>query len=148
MNPILAGTALWLALAASLALAEDPPLTDVRTTDLAEGEGAEIRRGWFAVMHYTGWVYDARAPDHKGSQFVSSRERGRPTTFVYGYYRALVGLEQGMRGMRVGGRRAIVVPAKLGYDDFRHPTPKEVPPKSALVFDVELLDVVPQHNTD
>lgn len=149
MNPALASTALLLVLAgAAPALAEEAPLREVQAVDLAVGEGEEIRRGWFAIMHFTGWVYDGEAAEHKGLRFVSSRERGKPTTFVYGYQRALIGLEQGMRGMKVGGRRTIVVPPKLGYDDLKYPTPKDVPPKSALVFEVELLDVVPQHNSN
>lgn len=122
--------------------------TDVEVTDQAAGDGAEIQRGWFAIMHYTGWVYDGQAAERKGRQFVSSRERGKPTTFVYGYQRALIGLEKGMRGMKVGGKRTIVVPPKLGYDDLKYPTPQDVPPNSALVFEIELLDVVPQHSTN
>lgn len=128
--------------------AEPPAPAEVRFTEQSVGDGAEIRRGWYAVMHYTGWVYDAAAPESKGARFVSSRERGRPATFVYGYGRALQGLEIGMRGMKAGGRRAIVVPPALGYDGFKHPVPKDVPPKSGLVFEVELLDVVPQGNAD
>ena len=147
MNPI-PGLVLLLGLAAPAAAAEGPPLDDVRVSDLAVGDGPEIRRGWFAVMHYTGWVYDGRAQDSRGAQFVSSRERGQPTIFVYGYYRALAGLEKGMRGMKVGGKRTIVVPPGLGYDDLKHPTPRDVPPKSTLIFDVELLDVVPQQAAD
>jgi FKBP-type peptidyl-prolyl cis-trans isomerase FkpA len=130
------------------AAAQSPAPAEVQVTEQAVGDGAEIRRGWFAVMHYTGWVYDAGAPESKGAQFVSSLERGRPTTFVYGYGRALEGLEIGMRGMKVGGKRAIVVPPAFGYDGFKHPLPKDVPPKSGLLFEVELLDVVPQGNAD
>ena len=146
-HPLLAGAVLLLTAAAS-AGAADSALREVGITEVAEGTGTEIQRGWFAVMHYTGWVYDEAAPEHKGRQFVSSRERGQPTTFVYGHYRALVGLEKGMRGMKVGGRRTIAVPSKLGYDDLKYPTPKDVPPGSALVFDVELLDAVPQHGSN
>jgi FKBP-type peptidyl-prolyl cis-trans isomerase FkpA len=129
------------------AVAEETP-ADVQVTDQALGDGPEVRRGWFAIMHFTGWLYDEQAPEHKGRQYASSRERGQPTTFVYGYQRALIGLEKGMRGMKVGGKRTIVIPAKFGYDDLKYPTPKDVPPKSALVFDVELLDVVPQQNSN
>jgi FKBP-type peptidyl-prolyl cis-trans isomerase FkpA len=148
LNPILAGLVLLLAFAAPAAAEENPPPDDVRVNDLEVGGGPEIRRGWFAVMHYTGWVYDGRAQDSRGAQFVSSRERGQPTIFVYGYYRALAGLEKGMRGMKVGGKRTIVVPPSLGYDDLKHPTPRDVPPKSTLIFEVELLDVVPQQAAD
>ena len=128
--------------------AGEPAGNGEQVTDLVVGDGAEIRGGWFAVMHYTGWVLDAGRPEAKGAQFVSSRERGKTTTFVYGYKRALEGLEIGMRGMKVGGKRAIVIPPALGYDGFKHPVPQGVPAKSALVFEVELLDVVPQGNAD
>lgn len=151
MNPLspgLAGALLAVALAgAHPASAEEMPV-DVQVTDQTVGDGAEVQRGWFAIMHFTGWVYDEQAPGHKGRRFADSRERGQPTTFVYGYQRALIGLEKGMRGMRAGGKRTVVVPPKLGYDGLKYATPKDVPPGSALVFDVELLDVVPQQNTN
>lgn len=118
--------------------------TQIKVLDDRVGAGPEIRPGRFAVMHYTGWVYDQTAPDGKGHRFVSSRERGEPLSYVYGYGRALRGLERGMQGMHAGGVRTIVIPPKLGYDDFRHPNPPDVPVGSALVFEVELLDVVPQ----
>ena len=149
MNLVFPFAALLLAAAGiAPAVAGQASASEVQVVDEAIGEGEEIRAGWFAIMHFTGWLYDAEAAGHKGRQFASSRERGKPTTFVYGYQRALIGLEKGMRGMKVGGRRTIVVPARLGYDDIKYPTPKDVPPKSALVFEVELLDVVPQHNTN
>lgn len=144
MRPILFAALLALA---TPALAQPAP-TNVQVEDMVVGEGAEVRRGWFAVMHYTGWVFDPAQPGSRGAQFVDSRERGPATSFVYGYNRALRGLEAGMRGMKVGGKRTIVVPASLGYDGFKHPVPKGVPADSALVFEVELLDVVPQGNTD
>ena len=118
--------------------------TQLSITDDVVGTGPEIRAGVFAVMHYTGWLYDPGAPKGKGRQFVSSRERGEPLTYVYGYGRAVLGLERGMKGMRAGGKRTIVIPPKLGYDDLKHPNPPDVPAGSALVFEVELLNVVPQ----
>jgi FKBP-type peptidyl-prolyl cis-trans isomerase FkpA len=118
--------------------------TQLIVTDQQVGTGREIRDGMYAVLHYTGWVYDPAAADGKGRQFVSSRERGEALSFQYGYQRAVRGLERGMEGMRVGGRRTIVIPPKLGYDGFKHPYPPDVPKGSALVFEVELLDAVPQ----
>jgi FKBP-type peptidyl-prolyl cis-trans isomerase FkpA len=113
-------------------------------TDQVTGTGPELRKGAFAVLHYVGWIYDPNAADHKGQQYVSSHERGEPLSYVYGYERAIRGLERGMRGMRVGGKRTIVIPAKLGYQDPKHPYPVGVPKGSALIFEVELLNVVPQ----
>lgn len=144
----LAGALLVTALAGMPPAAAEEPPAEVLITDQTVGDGPEVHRGWFAIMHFTGWVYDEQAAGHKGRQFVDSRERGQPTTFVYGYQRALIGLEKGMRGMKAGGKRTIIVPPKLGYDDLKYATPKDVPPKSALVFDIELLDVVPQQNTN
>ena len=114
------------------------------TTDQVVGTGLELRRGLYAVLHYTGWIYDASAPEGKGKRFTSSRERGEALSYVYGYERAIRGLERGMQGMHVGGKRTIVIPPKLGYQEPKHPYPKDVPQGSALVFEVELLNVVPQ----
>lgn len=118
--------------------------TQLTFTDQQPGTGREIRDGMYAVVHYIGWVYDPAAAEGKGRQFVNSRERGEPLSFLYGYERAVRGLERGMEGMKVGGKRTIVIPPKLGYDGFKHPNPPEVPKGSALVFEVELLDAVPQ----
>ena len=118
--------------------------TKLVMTDSQVGTGREIHGGMYVVMHYLGWVYDAAAADHKGQQFVDSRGHGEPLSFLYGYGRALRGLELGMRGMKVGGKRTIIIPPKLGYDGFQYGKPPEVPAGSALLFEVELLDVVPQ----
>jgi FKBP-type peptidyl-prolyl cis-trans isomerase len=144
LSMTLAGAALT---GAAPAFAEGVP-TKIQVTEQIIGDGPEVHPGWFAIMHFTGWLYDGDAPEHKGRQFVDSRERGKPTTFVYGYQRALIGLERGMIGMKAGGKRTIVVPPKLGYDDLKYATPKDVPPNSTLVFEIELLDVVPQQNTN
>lgn len=130
------------------AFSEEGVRTGIAVTDQVIGDGIEVHRGWFAIMHFIGWVYDGQAPEHKGKKFADSRERGKPTTFVYGYQRALIGLEKGMLGMKVGGKRTIIVPPNLGYDDLKYPTPKDVPPNSTLVFEIELLDVVPQQNAN
>jgi len=116
----------------------------IAVTDQQVGQGAELRKGVFAVLHYTGWIYDAGAPESKGKRYISSRDRGEPLSYVYGYERAIRGLERGMQGMRVGGKRTIVIPPKLGYQEPKHPYPADVPPGSALIFEVELLNVVPQ----
>jgi FKBP-type peptidyl-prolyl cis-trans isomerase FkpA len=118
--------------------------TQLVMTDSQVGTGYEIRGGMYVVLHYVGWVYDPAAPDHKGQQFVDSRSHGEPLSFLYGYGRAVRGLELGMRGMKAGGKRTIVIPPKLGYDGFKYANPPEVPKGSALLFEVELLDVVPQ----
>lgn len=133
------GALLAVLLATGTAGAQPPSSLEV--TDLVVGEGRELEHGWFAVMHYTGWVYDEGAPGHKGMKFIDTRNRGKPGTFLYGYLSVVAGLEMGMRGMKTGGQRTIVVPGNLGYDDFKYNKPRKVPLGSALVFDVELLDV-------
>jgi FKBP-type peptidyl-prolyl cis-trans isomerase FkpA len=152
MPNIVSARGLAAALLVSLALsarAEDAPPAaqqpdQLQIIDHVVGTGAEVRLGAFVVAHYSGFVYDPSAPDHKGQRFVSSRERGESLSYVYGYKRAVPGFERGIKGMRVGGSRTIIVPARLGYDDLKYQRPADIPPKSALVFDVELLDVVPQ----
>lgn len=144
--PILLG--LLLCLAQPAARADEPASPELprelQVTDHVVGEGKEVRAGAFVALHYTGYVYDPAAPERKGKQFVSSRERGETWSYKYGVTRAIPGFEKGLRGMRAGGSRTIVVPPKLGYDHRKYATPKDVPPGSALVFDVELIDVVPE----
>ena len=131
------------------ALSQEPAAAEavpdkLEIVDHAVGTGLEVRRGAFAVLHYSGFVFDPSAPDRKGRKFASSRDRGETLTYVYGYKRAVPGFERGLKGMKVGGSRTIVVPPKLAYDDLKYPRPADIPPGSALVFDVELLEVVPQ----
>jgi len=133
------GLATW----APCVAAADLP-TQVSVTDHVVGTGKQLRRGTFAVLHYKGWIYDAGAVDGKGAQIIDTRSRGSTLSYVYGYGRALRGLERGMEGMQEGGKRTIVVPPKLAYDEIKHRSPPEVPPGSALIFEVELLEVVPQ----
>jgi FKBP-type peptidyl-prolyl cis-trans isomerase FkpA len=133
----------WSAVSAQNPDAGNLP-TQLSVTDHVVGTGKQVQRGVFVVLHYKGWIYDAAAPDGKGAQIIDTRSRGRTLSYVYGYGRALRGLERGMEGMKEGGRRTIVVPPKLAYDEIKYRSPPEVPPGSALVFEVELLEVVPQ----
>ncbi|MSQ59021.1 MAG: FKBP-type peptidyl-prolyl cis-trans isomerase [Betaproteobacteria bacterium] len=120
------------------------PPTDVEFKDIEVGTGASLKRNAFAVMHFSAWVYDETAAEFKGSQFGDSRARGETVTWVYGLRRAIAGVEKGMAGMRVGGKRYVLIPAKLGYDGHKHAAPAGVPPNSTLVFEIDLLSVVPQ----
>lgn len=116
----------------------------VQVIDQAIGQGLAVRGGAWAVVQYTGWVFDPGAPEGKGTKFASSRDRGESLSFLYGFKRVVPGLEKGMEGMRVGGKRTILVPPKFGFDGLKYPRPSDVPPRSTLVFEVELTDVVPQ----
>ncbi len=119
--------------------------SELEFVDHTVGQGQEVRRGWFAIIRYEGWIYDEQAADKKGKKFVNSDDRGAPVSFVYGYKRALPGLEKGMAGMKAGGRRTIIIPH--GFKGARQESPDGVPVDADLIMDVELVDVVPQANT-
>jgi FKBP-type peptidyl-prolyl cis-trans isomerase len=89
-------------------------------------------------VHYTGWLYDEKAADKKGKQFDSSRDRGRAFNFQLGKGSVIRGWDQGVAGMKVGGKRTLTIPSEMGYG--RKGAGSAIPPMSALVFDVELLD--------
>ena len=120
---------------------------EIEVVDRTVGSGLEPRRGWFVIIRYTGWIYDEQAPDRKGKKFINSDDRGAPVSFVYGYKRALPGLEKGMEGMKAGGRRTVIIPAKYAYKGARQQSPDGVSVDSDLIIDVELVDVVPQANS-
>ena len=120
--------------------------TEIEIVDRTVGSGLEPRRGWFAIIRYTGWIYDEQAADKKGKKFINSDDRGAPVSFVFGYKRALPGLEKGMEGMKVGGHRTVVIPAKYAFKGARQESPDGVSTDSNLIIDVELVDVVPQAN--
>jgi len=130
-----------------LAPAHSAP-TELEVIEHTPGDGAEVRRGWFATIRYTGWIYDQQAADGKGAQFINSDDKGRPVTFVYGYKRALPGIEKGMEGMKVGARRTLIIPPKLGFASSRQNPPDGMPRDAVLVIELELLDVVPQSNVN
>lgn len=107
-------------------------------TDIKLGTGAEAVSGHLVKVHYTGWLYDAAAPEHKGKKFDSSRDRNNPFMFPLGEGRVIKGWDQGVAGMKVGGQRTLIIPAHLGYGVRDMGV---IPPNSTLVFDVELLAV-------
>jgi FKBP-type peptidyl-prolyl cis-trans isomerase len=116
------------------------PITQLQKTDIVKGTGEGISAGQQAVVHYTGWLYDPSASDHKGKQFDSSRDKGRPFRFVIGAGRVIKGWEEGVQGMQPGGQRQLVIPSDLAYG----PTGAGggvIPPHATLLFDVELLAI-------
>lgn len=90
---------------------EQSMTTELVKKDVVAGTGEPIARGQTAVVHYTGWLYEPTAPDHKGKKFDSSRDRGQPFRFPLGGGRVIQGWDQGVAGMQVGGQRTLVVPA-------------------------------------
>jgi FKBP-type peptidyl-prolyl cis-trans isomerase FkpA len=117
----------------------DAKITELQKTDVQVGSGAEATAGNTVVVHYTGWLYDPAAPDHHGAKFDSSRDRNTPFSFPLGGGRVIRGWDEGVKGMKVGGKRTLVIPSQMGYGS--RGAGGVIPPDAALVFDVELLEV-------
>lgn len=109
----------------------------LQVTDVVEGAGEVAEPGRVAVVHYTGWLHDAEAEDGKGNKFDSSVDRGEPFRFPLGAGRVIRGWDEGVAGMRVGGKRRLVIPPDMAYGD--RGAGRLIPPGATLVFDVELL---------
>jgi len=107
-------------------------------TDLQDGTGPMATTGKTAVVNYTGWLYSVDGSDNKGKQFDSSVGRG-PFSFRLGAGQVIRGWDQGVQGMKVGGKRRLVLPPEFGYGAAG--AGGVIPPNATLVFDVELLDV-------
>jgi FKBP-type peptidyl-prolyl cis-trans isomerase len=99
--------------------------------DLQVGTGTEATRGRSATVHYEGWLPD-------GTLFDSSRYRQKTFAFTLGVGAVIAGWDEGVAGMKVGGKRKLVIPSKLGYGEQDNGT---IPPNSVLIFDVELISV-------
>ena len=135
-----------LALFLATACSQPPPYTggdvaELQRIDVRVGEGRVAAAGDEVSVHYTGWLYDEAAPDKRGVEFDSSLDRGHPFVFMLGAGRVIRGWDEGVAGMRVGGRRELHIPADLGYG--ARGAGKVIPPGASLVFEVELLDVRP-----
>lgn len=104
--------------------------------DLTVGEGAEAVKGKTVDVHYTGWLY---VDGKKGNKFDSSVDRGKPFSFSLGAGRVIKGWDEGVAGMKVGGKRQLLIPPDLGYGARGYPP--VIPENSTLLFDVELLNV-------
>ncbi|RSC29730.1 FKBP-type peptidyl-prolyl cis-trans isomerase [Pseudomonas putida] len=101
-------------------------------TEIQEGNGKAVVKGALITTQYTGWLAD-------GSEFDSSWSRGKPFQCVIGTGRVIKGWDQGLMGMRVGGKRRLQVPAHLGYGER---SVGSIPPNSDLTFEIELLEVL------
>jgi FKBP-type peptidyl-prolyl cis-trans isomerase FkpA len=109
------------------------------TQDQTVGTGHEAVAGRRVTVHYTGWLYDPLRPENKGAKFDSSRDRNEPFTFQLGAGRVIRGWDEGVAGMKVGGRRILTIPPDYGYGASG--AGGVIPPNATLLFDVELLDV-------
>src|SRR3982751_108883 len=117
----------------------DATSTDLQKIDVKQGTGQEATAGKAVVVHYTGWLYDTSRPDSHGAKFDSSRDRGVPFGFVLGAGRVIKGWDEGVAGMKVGGQRTLVIPARLAYGE--RGAGGVIPPNATLIFDVELVEV-------
>ncbi|MFZ4690385.1 MAG: FKBP-type peptidyl-prolyl cis-trans isomerase [Polymorphobacter sp.] len=126
------------AVAATTAAAVAPVVLPSGTsiTDVKVGSGAEAMAGQYVTVHYTGWLY---VDGTRGNKFDSSRDRGDPFAFPLGQGRVIQGWDEGVAGMKVGGKRTLIIPAAAGYGD--RGAGADIPPGATLIFDVELLQV-------
>jgi peptidylprolyl isomerase len=112
---------------------EGPPPTELQVTDLVVGDGAEATAGQTVNVHYVGVAHST------GEEFDASYNREEPFTFPLGAGRVIAGWDQGVAGMKVGGRRQLVIPPHLGYGD--RGAGAAIRPGETLIFVVDLLGV-------
>ena len=108
----------------------------LKYTDTKTGDGAMATSGNKVSVHYTGWLYNNGA---KGAKFDSSVDRGQPFQFTLGAHQVIPGWDEGVAGMKVGGKRTLIIPPELGYG--ARGAGGVIPPNATLMFDVELLGV-------
>ena len=104
----------------------------LQVEDLVVGAGAEAAANKEITVHYTGWLTD-------GTQFDSSLDRKQPLTIVLGIGQVIKGWDQGIEGMKVGGKRKLVIPADLAYGAIG--SGGVIPPAATLIFEVELISI-------
>ncbi len=129
------------------AQASPPPLSskigaqvnELKKIDVKQGDGAEAVAGKAVIVHYTGWLYDPSAQDGHGAKFDSSLDRKVPFGFMLGAGKVIKGWDEGVAGMKVGGKRTLVIPPQMAYGE--RGAGGVIPPNSTLIFDVELLEV-------
>ena len=131
---VAASTSLERADAAANQVIEMP--NGLKYTDTKTGEGATATPGNKVSVHYTGWLYNNGA---KGAKFDSSVDRGKPFQFTLGAHQVIAGWDEGVAGMKVGGKRTLIIPPELGYG--ARGAGGVIPPNATLMFDVELLGV-------
>ena len=125
--------------------ADDKPEGKVVTTksglkymDTKVGDGATAKAGDKVEVHYTGWL-TTDGGKTKGKKFDSSVDHGKPFSFPLGAGRVIKGWDEGVAGMKVGGKRTLIIPPDLGYGGDAQGD--DIPANSTLLFEVELLDV-------
>ena len=114
-------------------------ITELQKIDTQVGTGREAEPGFNVTVHYTGWLYDPAAKDGKGKKFDSSLDRGQPFNFFLGGGQVIQGWDEGFAGMKIGGKRTLIIPSEMGYG--ARGAGGAIPPNANLIFDVELLNV-------
>ena len=114
-------------------------MSELKKIDVNVGTGNEALPGSKVSVHYTGWLFDSSAPDNKGQKFDSSLDRGELFEFPLGGRRVIEGWDVGVAGMKVGGKRTLIIPPNMGYGS--QGAGGVIPPNATLVFDVELHNV-------
>jgi FKBP-type peptidyl-prolyl cis-trans isomerase len=108
------------------------PAAELVKEDIKVGKGPAAKKGDHVVVHYTGTLTD-------GTKFDSSRDHGTPFDFTLGQGGVIQGWDQGVPGMKVGGRRKLTIPGALAYGP--HGSPPKIPPNATLIFDIELIAI-------
>ena len=114
-------------------------MSGLQKIDLTIGAGAEAATGQHVSVHYTGWLHDTTATGNKGAKFDSSVDRGDPFDFPLGAGHVIKGWDEGVAGMKIGGKRTLIIPPEMGYG--ARGAGGVIPPNATLVFDVELLAI-------
>ena len=117
----------------------DSGVVELVKTEIKLGTGTEAVAAHAVTVHYTGWLYDASAPENKGVKFDSSRDRHNPFVFTLGAGRVIKGWDQGVAGMKVGGQRRLVIPPGMAYGAVA--ASKLIPANATLIFEIELLGI-------
>jgi FKBP-type peptidyl-prolyl cis-trans isomerase FkpA len=126
---------------AAPAVAVEQQRPAIQIIDQLVGKGKEATLGSTVVVNYTGWFFRPLGVKQRGRKFDSSLDAGRtPLDFQLGAGRVIKGWEQGVAGMKVGGKRTLIIPSELAYGKRGAPG-GSIPPDSDLIFDVELLNV-------
>ena len=116
-----------------------PPITTLSgliINDTRVGEGETAVAGQQVSVHYTGWLFYG---GERGKKFDSSKDRGDPFIFPLGQGHVIKGWDEGVAGMKVGGKRQLTIPPELGYG--ARGAGGAIPPNATLIFEVELLGV-------
>lgn len=139
LGALLLGCLLQLSPAAAADKGATTTVNDLQVTDTKVGSGMVVYPMNIVEVHYTGWLYDATVANHKGKRFDSSLDRNDPFQFQVAAGQVIPGWDQGLVGMKVGGKRTLVIPAAMAYGS--RGAGGVIPPGATLLFEIELLEI-------